>query len=71
MSGMASVRATLYNVFMRRTSTYAIACVVGSYAASHMYWKGTDSLWKAINRGVCLVCNSPFFLPFCVYRLLF
>lgn len=53
MSGMASVRATLYNVLMKKTSVYVTACVIGSYAATNFYFNSTDSLWKSINKGVC------------------
>lgn len=52
MTGMAAVRATLYNTLMRRNSVYVTACLLGSYTATHMYFKGTDSLWKSINKGV-------------------
>ncbi|PXF47233.1 Cytochrome b-c1 complex subunit 9 [Gracilariopsis chorda] len=51
MSGMAAVRATLYNVLMRRNSVYVTTCVVSSYALTNVYLKGTDSLWKSINKG--------------------
>lgn len=54
MTGMASARATLYNMMMRRTSLYVTACVVGSYAGTHMYLQGADSVWKWINKGVSL-----------------
>lgn len=52
MTGMAGFRATLYNVFMRRTSVYVTACVLGSYVTTNAYLSGTDSIWKSINKGV-------------------
>lgn len=52
MSGMAGMRASIYNVFMRRNSVYVTACILGSYFATHAYLAGTDSLWKTINKGV-------------------
>jgi len=58
MSGMAAVRATLYNVLMKRNSVYVTACVIGSYAATNLYLNGTDSIWKSINKGVsCSFCD--------------
>lgn len=59
MTGMAAFRATVYNIFMRRNSVYVTACVVGSYAATHAYLNGTDSIWKSINKGVsCLFLHA-------------
>lgn len=59
MSGMAGVRAGLYNTLMRRNSVYVTACVVASYFVTHSYFSGTDSLWKSINRGVRLFATNP------------
>lgn len=52
MTGMAALRATVYNVFMKRSSVYVTACVIGSYASTNMYLGATDSLWKSLNKGV-------------------
>lgn len=52
MTGMAGIRATIYNVLMKRNSVYVTACVVGSYGLTNLYFKGTESLWKTINKGV-------------------
>lgn len=58
MSGMAGLRATLYNVLMRRNSVYVTTCVVSSYALTKAYLTGTDSVWAWVNKGVSKL-HSP------------
>lgn len=52
MTGMAGLRASIYNVLMRRNSMYVTVCLAASYGATHAYWNGTDSIWKSLNKGV-------------------
>ncbi|CAN8069423.1 unnamed protein product [Agarophyton chilense] len=50
-SGMAALRATVYNVLMRRNSVYVTALLAGGYVSTHLYFGATDSLWASLNRG--------------------
>ena len=58
MGGMAGFRASMYNIFMKRNSVYVTVCLVGSYAATHLYLNGTDKIWKRINKGVSFIIHT-------------
>jgi hypothetical protein len=52
MSGLAGLRGTIYNVFMRRTSVYVTVSVAAAYATSEAYVSMTERAWASINKGV-------------------
>ncbi len=52
MGGMAGVRNTIYNIFIRRTSVYTTTCVIAGIVGTNMFFKGSDAVWKSLNKGV-------------------
>ena len=52
MGGMAAIRSTFYNVFLKRNSMYVATCVVAGFLGTNAYLSITDTLWKSINKGV-------------------
>lgn len=50
--GAAALRTSLYNTFFRRTSVYVIVCLGAAYGSTELYLRGTDHLWKTMNKGV-------------------
>lgn len=54
MTGMAGFRATLYNTVMRRNSIFVSTMLVSTYFLTNMFFSGTDTVWKSLNRGVSL-----------------
>ena len=42
----------MYNTFMRRNSIFVTTMLVGSYGLTNIYFNGTESLWKSVNKGV-------------------
>lgn len=49
-SGLAGLRNTLYNVFIRRTSIYAMTIVAAGYGASKGMDALTDGVWERANK---------------------
>lgn len=58
MTGMAAMRAVVYNTLMRRNSIYVTTMLVGSYGLTSIYFNGTDSLWNTVNKGVSVAISS-------------
>lgn len=54
MTGMAGLRATIYNTFLRRTSVFTTTCVVAGMLGTSVFFKTSDAVWKSINKGVRL-----------------
>lgn len=43
---------TLYNVFLRRTSTLFVTILVGAVLFERVFEPNTDFLWERMNKGV-------------------
>ena len=48
-----AIGRTLYNVFFRRTSTFAATIFVGAFCFERMFDPVMDGIWEKLNRGVC------------------
>lgn len=57
MKGMAGFRAALYNTVMRRNSIFVTTMLVSTYFLTDVFFSGTDSVWKTLNRGVSFEVN--------------
>ena len=51
-SGGVAMRNTVYNLFMRRTSTYIAAILVGGMIAENTVDVVADTMWTVNNKGV-------------------
>lgn len=58
MTGLAGLRSSIYNLFIRRTSIYTTVCIAAAYATTEAYYSGTDRVWNSINRGVSYFYRS-------------
>lgn len=43
---------TLYNVFLRRSSTFVVTILVGAVFFERIFDKTTETMWDRMNRGV-------------------
>ncbi|KAK4533202.1 hypothetical protein CCYA_CCYA16G4084 [Cyanidiococcus yangmingshanensis] len=50
-TGFAGVRNAVYNVFMRRSSVFALVIVALGYAGSEAMNTATERFWERANRG--------------------
>jgi ubiquinol-cytochrome c reductase subunit 9 len=47
-----SLSSTLYNIFLRRTSTFAMTIVTAAFVFERTFDIGVDYMWRANNKGV-------------------
>lgn len=51
---------TLYNVFLRRTSTFVVTILVGAVFFERIFDKTTEAMWDRMNRGVGSILYNLF-----------
>ena len=62
---------TLHNIFLKRTSTFALTILVGAVFFERAFDHGADALWDRMNKDVSDVtrinpfCKFFFFIVFC------
>lgn len=52
---MAGIPSRVYNAIFRRTSTFALVCVVGALVFERVLDVGTNYAFETINRGVSII----------------
>nr|XP_050852499.1 cytochrome b-c1 complex subunit 9 [Vespula vulgaris] len=48
---MSGLRTTLYNIFLKRSSTYALTIITGTFFFERTYDLITEKLFESINKG--------------------
>lgn len=53
-----SLSGTIYNTLFKRTSTFALTCVIGAFFFERTFDLGGDYLFDKINEGVSILHNA-------------
>lgn len=57
-----SISNTIYNTLFKRTSTFALTCVIGAFIFERTFDMGGDYIFDKINEGVCMLYNRLLFI---------
>ncbi|XP_015190927.1 PREDICTED: cytochrome b-c1 complex subunit 9 [Polistes dominula] len=48
---MSGIRTTLYNIFLKRSSTYAVTIITGTFIFERAFDLASNKMFESINKG--------------------